>query len=101
LIWILWGVGLVVFLMWASRVWAGRDLKPLDEIERERAPGRFVEIEGAKIHDQLTGPEGAPLIVMVHGFSTPGFIFEQNAEALRDAGVRVLPFDHLGRTLRF
>ena len=95
--WILWGVGAVVFLMWASWVWAVRDLKPLDEIERARAPGRFVEVDGAKIHYRLTGPEGGPLIVMVHGFSTPSFIFDQNAEALRKEGFRVLQFDHLGR----
>lgn len=81
---ILWGAASVVFLMWASRVRAGRDLQPPHEID------------GARIHDQLTGPEGAPSIVMVHGFSTPGFIFDQNVVAQRDAGVRDLPFDHLG-----
>lgn len=34
---------------------------------------------------------------MVHGFLTPGFIFDQNVEALHVAGFRVLQFDHLGR----
>lgn len=34
---------------------------------------------------------------MVRGSSTPGFIFDQNAEALRVAGLRVLQFDHPGR----
>ena len=95
--WVLWGLGGLVFAFWASWSWAGRDLRPLDEIERARAPGQFAEVPGAKIHYRLTGPEGAPLIVMVHGFSTPGFIFDQNAEALRVAGFRVLQFDHLGR----
>lgn len=95
--WVYWGAGALLFIIWASWVWAGRDLKPLDEIERARAPGRFAEVDGARIHYRLTGPEGAPLIVMVHGFSTPGFIFDQNARALREAGFRVLQFDHLGR----
>ena len=95
--WVLWGLGALVFGFWASWSWAGRDLRPLDEIERARAPGQFAELPGAKIHYRLTGPEGARLIVMVHGFSTPGFIFDQNAEALRVAGFRVLQFDHLGR----
>ena len=95
--WVLWGLGGLVFAFWASWSWAGRDLRPLDQIERARAPGQFADVPGAKIHYRLTGPEGAPLIVMVHGFSTPGFIFDQNAEALRMAGFRVLQFDHLGR----
>lgn len=95
--WVLWSLSALLFAFWASWSWAGRDLKPLDGIERARAPGQFAEVAGAKIHYRLTGPKGAPLIVMVHGFSTPGFIFDQNAEALRAAGFRVLQFDHLGR----
>lgn len=93
------GIGIVVLALafWASWLWAGRDLKPLDDIERQRAPGAFADLAGAKVHYRLTGPEGAPVIVMVHGFSTPGFIFDQNAAALREAGFRVLQFDHLGR----
>ncbi|MEX1251969.1 MAG: alpha/beta hydrolase [Hyphomonas sp.] len=95
--WALWGFCALIFALWASWAWAGRGLRPLDDIERARASGQFAALPGAKIHYRLTGPEGAPLIVMVHGYSTPGFIFEQNAEALRVAGFRVLQFDHLGR----
>lgn len=94
---VVWVIAILALLFWGSWVWAGRDLKPLDAIERQRAPGKFADLPGAKIHYKLSGPEGAPVIVMVHGFSTPGFIFDQNAAALREAGFRVLQFDHLGR----
>lgn len=95
--WVLVGLGILLFGLCASYVWAGRELKPLDETERARAPGQFAELPDGKIHYRLSGPEGAPLIIMVHGFSTPAFIFEQNAAALREAGFRVLQFDHFGR----
>lgn len=95
--WIYWIAVAVLAALWVSWVWAGRELKPLDEIERARAPGQFVQLPGAKIHYRFSGPEGAPLVVLVHGYSTPGFIFDQNAAALREAGFRVLQFDHLGR----
>jgi len=94
---VLLGLGILALGLWASYAWAGRGLKPLDDTARALAPGKFAELPDGKIHYRLTGPEGAPLIVMVHGFSTPGFIFEQNATALREAGFRVLQFDHFGR----
>ncbi len=95
--WVLWALGILIFGLWASYASAGRGLKPLDETERARAPGQFADLQDGKIHYRLSGPDGAPLIVMVHGFSTPGFIFEQNTAALREAGFRVLQFDHFGR----
>lgn len=95
--WVLWALGILIFGLWASYVWAGRGLKPLDDSARARAPGQFADLPEGKIHYRLSGPEGAPLIVMVHGFSTPGFIFDQNAAALREAGFRVLQFDHFAR----
>ncbi|MEL6829377.1 MAG: alpha/beta hydrolase [Pseudomonadota bacterium] len=45
----------------------------------------------------LSWPEDGPLIVMVHGYSTPNFIFEQNVTAMVAAGYRVLRYDHFGR----
>ena len=77
---------------------AGWNEKPLtDEVRSAQAPGGTVSIDGGKIHYIERGPDNGPVILMVHGFSVPHFIFEQNAQALADAGYRVIQFDHFGR----
>ncbi len=94
---VLIGVAIIALGFWASFWWAGRSLLPLDDAARAGASGAFVDLPDGRVHYQFTGPDDAPLIVMVHGYSTPGFIFDQNAAALREAGFRVLQFDHFGR----
>lgn len=78
-----------------------QDRLPLDEAARVDAPGAFVSLTDGDIHYRWFEPDGdvsdAPVIVMAHGYSTPNFIFEQNADALANAGFRVLTFDHFGR----
>lgn len=78
-----------------------QDKLPLDDVARAEAPGDFVALTDGQIHYRWFEPEitadDAQVIVMAHGFSTPNFIFEQNAEALSKAGFRVLTFDHFGR----
>lgn len=80
-----------------SYVYSGWNERPLDDVARASAPGAFLETSQGKIHYQWFGQKDAPVIVMVHGFSTPGFIYRQNADALAATGFRVLTFDHLGR----
>ena len=77
--------------------WAGKDEIPLTETDRAQAPGGFIDATDGKLHYLDRGPENAPIIVMVHGFSTPHFIFEQNASSLAANGFRVIQFDHFGR----
>jgi pimeloyl-ACP methyl ester carboxylesterase len=95
--WVLIGIVVIALAFWASFWWAGRGQLPLDDNARAGAPGAFADLLDGKIHYQFSGPEDGPLIVMVHGYSTPAFIFDQNAAALRAAGFRVLQFDHFGR----
>jgi pimeloyl-ACP methyl ester carboxylesterase len=78
-------------------IYAGWTKLPMDEDARSNAPGSFLETSQGKVHYQWYGKKEAPVIVMVHGFSTPGFIYRQNADALAATGFRVLTFDHLGR----
>ncbi|WP_341197714.1 alpha/beta hydrolase [Hyphomonas chukchiensis] len=93
----LWTVGLVGAFMAGTYWWAGKDLKVMDAAARAEAPGEFLQVTDGQLHYQTRGPEEGNVIVMVHGFSTPGFIFEQNADALAGAGFRVVQFDHFGR----
>ncbi len=59
--------------------------------------GSSVEITKGKICYYLKGPENGELIVLVHGFSTPKFVFDKSVDSLVSAGFRVLAFDHFGR----
>lgn len=76
---------------------AGWNTLPMDDEARANAPGAFLNTSQGTIHYQWYGEEGDPIIVMAHGLAIPSFVFEQNAQALRGAGFRVLTFDHLGR----
>lgn len=95
--WILGIIGILALAMAASWWWTIKDLRPLDDTARAKAPGQFVQLDAGMIHYRWIGPEDGDIIVMVHGFSTPNFIFEQNAAALAEAGHRLLVFDHFGR----
>lgn len=90
-------ISAVVLLILGVYLVADLRLKPLDETARSAAPGDFVELSDGQIHYRWDGPTDGPVIVMVHGFSTPNFIYEQNVEALNAAGFRTLRFDHFGR----
>ncbi len=73
------------------------ETKFLNDGTRRAAPGLFARLPDGVTHYRLEGlPEG-PLIVLVHGFSVPSFIFDLTAAAFTEAGFRVLRFDLFGR----
>lgn len=95
--WIIRLFGLIVFAAISLYLGADLMLKPLNDAARNQAPGAFAELTDGQLHYRLEGPEDGPLVVLVHGFSTPNFIYEQNVQALNAAGLRTLRFDHFGR----
>ncbi|MEM9055684.1 MAG: alpha/beta hydrolase, partial [Pseudomonadota bacterium] len=95
--WILGGLGLVFLVALMVYLVAEWRLKPLNDEARKLAPGAFVELTDGQLHYRWDGPKEGPVIVMVHGYSTPNFIYEQNVEALNAAGFRTLRYDHFGR----
>ena len=95
--WILRIILGLIFLALTVYLVAELRLKPLNEAARANAPGSFAELSAGHIHYRLEGPEDGSLVVLVHGFSTPNFIYEQNVAALHEAGFQTLRFDHFGR----
>ncbi|MEM9054874.1 MAG: alpha/beta hydrolase [Pseudomonadota bacterium] len=95
-----WALGLIIALTLLATglyFWAGWSKKPLDMAAQAKASGQFALLGAGQVHYRWDGPETGPIIVMSHGFSTPNFIYEQNAQALAAAGFRVLRYDHFGR----
>lgn len=58
--------------------------------------GRFLVVDGVRLHYVDDGPAGAPAVALIHG--NPGFLtdFDAARAALRRAGYRVLAFDRPG-----
>ena len=71
--------------------------KDLDDEARASAPGQFIQLSNGQVHYELGGNPADPLVVLVHGFSTPSYIWDPTYQALIDAGFRVLRFDLYGR----
>ena len=71
--------------------------KELDEETRMSAGGQFIQLKQGMVHYELAGESDRPLVVLVHGFSTPSYIWDPTFEALVQSGYQVLRFDLYGR----
>ena len=97
MVWGLRVLAMSIVLALGAYLWAEARLKPMNDAARANAPGAFASLTDGQLHYRWDGPEEGPVIVLVHGFSTPNFIYQQNVEALNAAGFRTLRFDHFGR----
>lgn len=67
------------------------------EAFRAKAPGRFAKLSQGVTHYQWLGPVRGPVLVAVHGLTTPSPVWYAIAEKLSALGYRVLVYDLYGR----
>lgn len=98
-----WTVTVVVVLVMTAMalfvpylLWDKETIR-LDETVRASLPGKFITLSDGVTHYECDGPVGGPLVVLIHGFSTPSGIWNYTAPALAAAGFRVLRYDLYGR----
>jgi len=58
--------------------------------------GRFVEVAGHRVHAHVSGPEGAPAVILLHGASGNGRDFTFDLTGRLDDRYRVVAFDRPG-----
>jgi pimeloyl-ACP methyl ester carboxylesterase len=73
------------------------ETQTLDEDVRASAPGQFVQLLDGFTHYELAGPPDKTVVVLIHGFSVPYFIWDPTFAGLVGAGFRVLRYDLFGR----
>ena len=74
------------------------ETETLDDAARAAMSGEtFLRLPDGVVHYELAGPEDGPPVMLVHGFTTPMFVWDSQFEALTEAGFRVLRFDLYGR----
>lgn len=71
----------------------------IDEADRRTAPGRFAALSQEVTHYQWLGPVRGPVVVAVHGLTTPSPVWGAVADGLGKIGYRVLVYDLYGHGL--
>lgn len=87
----------MIIVLTAAYFLSDTESQTLDAQTRASLPGQFVTLSEGIVHYELAGPEEAPLVVLVHGFSVPYYVWDPTFTALSEAGFRVLRYDLYGR----
>ena len=75
------------------------EIKELDDMARKSAGGSFVQLPNGITHYELGGNESGEVVVLIHGFSVPYFIYDPTFKFLTQSGFHVLRYDLFGRGL--
>jgi pimeloyl-ACP methyl ester carboxylesterase len=92
-----WGLLALLVLMYASFATSRIGQQTLDDEERASLGGHYLPTEQGTLSYTRRGPADAPAVVLIHGFSTPKFVWDQVTPKLLAAGHQVITYDHLGR----
>jgi pimeloyl-ACP methyl ester carboxylesterase len=71
--------------------------RPMSREAQARAPGQFADLSKGRTHFRWSGPVNGPIVVCIHGLSTPSYMFAGTERSLAALGYRVLTFDLYGR----
>jgi pimeloyl-ACP methyl ester carboxylesterase len=96
-------VTIIVLLIFAAAALAifyfhfDKENKVLTEETRKTTPGNFIELSAGFTHYELDGPDSGKVVILLHGFSVPYYIWKDTYEYLTEHGFRVLRYDQYGR----
>ena len=88
---------LAVIIAFSMYLNSNTEVNELDEATRKNAPGSFVQLTDGYTHYTLKGPDTGKVVVLVHGFSVPYYIWDSSIAYLSNAGFKVLAYDEYGR----
>jgi pimeloyl-ACP methyl ester carboxylesterase len=90
---------LTILIIGGLYIYYNKESKDLDKDARAAAPGKFIQLSKGYVHYELSGPENAPLVVLVHGAGSGYYAWDNNFQPLVNAGFKVLRYDLYGRGL--
>lgn len=73
------------------------ETRELDVEARRLTDGSYITLSDGITHYELGNPNGEPVVVLVHGFSVPYFIFDPTFDFLVRQNFYVLRYDLFGR----
>ncbi|MDR3693557.1 alpha/beta hydrolase [Mucilaginibacter sp.] len=71
--------------------------KELTDNDRKGTSGQYIKLSLGITHYELDGPDTGKVVILVHGFSVPYYIWDGTYQYLVKQGFRVLRYDMYGR----
>jgi pimeloyl-ACP methyl ester carboxylesterase len=90
-------VVLMIAVVGGAYLYADKEWHDVSELTNSDVKGRFIQTGIGRTYYELEGPTDGELVVLVHGFSVPSFLWEPTQKALLKEGFRVLAMDLFGR----
>lgn len=90
---------LIILIFLAAFLYFNPEKQKIDESVRNISPGNFVELSEGFVHYELSGAPEGELVVLVHGFSVPYYVWDPTVDELVKQGYQVLRYDLFGRGL--
>ncbi len=88
---------LIILALLAAFLFLNPEKQKIDANVRKIAVGEFVELSEGFTHYELSGAAQGELVVLVHGFSVPYYVWDPTVDELVKQGYRVLRYDLYGR----
>lgn len=88
---------LILAAVIAIPVLVERYRETMNDAVRGSAPGQFAELSRGVTHFEWVGPAHGPVVVCVHGLTTPSFVWRAITRGLALMGFRTLVYDLYGR----
>ena len=73
------------------------ETKMIDAEARKNTNGQFIQLTNGITHYEIAGADTAKVIILVHGFSVPAYIWGATFDSLVQQGFRVVRYDEFGR----
>lgn len=89
--------GITTIILGGLYIFRNVEKKTLTQTERKKASGSFIQLQAGITHYQLAGPDTGQVVILLHGFSVPYYIWDGTFEYLVKHGYRVLRYDQYGR----
>lgn len=88
---------LVILIALAAFFFLNPEKQKIDANVRNITSGDFVELSHGFVHYELSGAPEGELVVLVHGFSVPYYVWDPTVDELVKQGFQVLRYDLYGR----
>ena len=82
---------------WVKFLINNQETKTMNASARKNTSGQFIELTAGITHYESGGVDTGKVIILVHGFSVPYYIWDGTYDSLIKAGFHVIRYDEFGR----